>query len=45
MFEEAGRAADACLLLVLAFFLVYRVVLSRNCCRKRQQQLDFTIDL
>nr|AYP65207.1 ORF5a protein [Porcine reproductive and respiratory syndrome virus] len=46
MFRHVGEMLDRGLLLAIAFFVVYRAVLS--CCarqRKQRQQLPFTVDI
>nr|AHC53220.1 ORF5a [Porcine reproductive and respiratory syndrome virus] len=46
MFKYVGELLDRGLLLAIAFFVVYRAVLS--CCalqRQQRQQLPFTVDL
>nr|AIC75893.1 ORF5a [Porcine reproductive and respiratory syndrome virus] len=46
MFKYVGEVLDRVLLLAIAFFVVYRAVLS--CCtrqRQQQQQLSFSVDL
>nr|AYP65199.1 ORF5a protein [Porcine reproductive and respiratory syndrome virus] len=46
MFRYVGEMLDRGLLLAIAFFVVYRAVLS--CCarqRHQQQQLSLTVDL
>nr|QDM55243.1 ORF5a [Porcine reproductive and respiratory syndrome virus] len=46
MFKYVGEVLDRVLSLAIAFFVVYRAVLS--CCarqRQRQQQLSYSVDL
>nr|ALB26771.1 ORF5a [Porcine reproductive and respiratory syndrome virus]QGY98343.1 ORF5a protein [Porcine reproductive and respiratory syndrome virus]QGY98353.1 ORF5a protein [Porcine reproductive and respiratory syndrome virus]QGY98363.1 ORF5a protein [Porcine reproductive and respiratory syndrome virus]QGY98373.1 ORF5a protein [Porcine reproductive and respiratory syndrome virus] len=46
MFRYVGEMLDRGLLLAIAFFVVYRAILS--CCarqRQQRQQLSFTVDL
>nr|UJD72989.1 ORF5a [Porcine reproductive and respiratory syndrome virus 2] len=46
MFKYVGEVLDRALLLAIAFFVVYRAVLS-YCARQRQQQqqLSYSVDL
>nr|WLS42695.1 membrane protein [Porcine reproductive and respiratory syndrome virus] len=46
MFKYVGEVLDSVLLLAIAFFVVYRAVLS-YCARQRQQQpqLSYSVDL
>nr|QDM55217.1 ORF5a [Porcine reproductive and respiratory syndrome virus]QDM55218.1 ORF5a [Porcine reproductive and respiratory syndrome virus]QDM55220.1 ORF5a [Porcine reproductive and respiratory syndrome virus] len=46
MFKYVGEVLDRALLLAIAFFVVYRAVLS--CCarqRQQRQQLSYSVDL